>query len=178
MKQLLLCLTLSALAFGQDASWDNSPPARQLADQASRLKPLLNQLTPEAWVAKGAPDTYVKQWRSAQQELDDLTNTALHLDQQPQRLTIALDTYFRLQSLEWRMESLIEAARRYQGPAAGDQMLSVLRANATHRDTLRQYISELAARKEQEFTIVNRDAQLCRQQLTEIPTAIRRTQKR
>jgi hypothetical protein len=176
MKSLLVCVFLSS-AFGQDVAWDNSPHAAELAAQAARLKPLLARLKPEEWVARGAPEAYVTQLRGAQTELASLEAFAVQLDQQPQRLTVALETYFRLQSLEWRFESLIAVVNKYQDPAIGDQLLSVLRGNSANRDGLRMYITELAARKEQEFTIVNQDAQSCRTQLSQIPTAARRNAK-
>jgi hypothetical protein len=177
MKLLLVCAVFSISAMGQDAAWDNSPHAAELAAQAARLKPLLDQLTPEQWVAKGAPQAYVTQLQGAQQELVGLTAAAAQLDRQPQKLSVALDTYFRLQSLEWRFESLIEAVRKYQNPAVGDLMLSVLRGNSANRDALRAYITDLASRKEQEFSIVNQDAQSCRAELNQIPTARRRNTK-
>lgn len=175
--KLFLASVFVVCAWAQDAVWDNSPHAAQLAAQARRLQPLLDQLKPADWLAKGAPDTYVKQLNGARQELADLTAAADALDKTPQKLTAALDTYFRLQSLEWRFESIIDAARKYENPAVGDQLLSVLRANSSNRDALRAYISDLAARKEQEFSIVNQDAQACRAQLAQIPTAKPRNTK-
>jgi hypothetical protein len=148
-----------------------------LAAQVARLKPLLDRLKPEEWVSKGAPETYVKQLDGAQLELASLAAFAVQLEQQPQKLTVALETYFRLQSLEWRFESLIAVVNKYQDPAIADQLLSVLRGNSANRDGLRIYITELAARKEQEFNIVNQDAQSCRTQLSQIPTAARRNAK-
>jgi len=177
MKLLLLCALLSLSAFGQNAAWDNSPHAAELAAQTAKLKPLLARLKPDEWVAKGAPQTYVTQLRGAQQELASLEAFAAQLEQQPQKLTVALETYFRLQSLEWRFESLIAVVNKYQDPAIGDQLSSVLHSNSANRDGLRVYITELAARKEQEFTIVNQDAQSCRAQLSQIPTAARRNVK-
>jgi hypothetical protein len=177
MRLLPVCVLFSLSLFGQDAAWENSPHAAELAAQADRLRPLLAQLKPDEWVANGAPDTYVKQLRGAEQELAELSALAKLLDQQPQKLTVALETYFRLQSLEWRFESLIAVVSKYQSPGMGDQLLSVLRGNSANRDGLRVYITELAARKEQEFTIVNQDAQTCRTQLSQIPTAARRNAK-
>lgn len=177
MKLLVVCALLSLPAFAQEAAWDNSPHAAELAAQANRLKPLLDQLKPDEWLAKGAPQAYVTQLKGAQQELVALTASAAILDKQPQKLTAALDTYFRLQTLEWHFESLIEAVRKYQNPAVGDLMLSVLRANSANRDALRAFIADLAARKEQEFTVVNQDAQACRTQLSQIPTAKQRNTK-
>ncbi|MEP6962098.1 MAG: hypothetical protein ABI995_08465 [Acidobacteriota bacterium] len=160
----------SGLAFAQTAAWDNSPKASELAAQAARLKPLLDQLKPAEWVARGASDTYVKQWNSAYQELEYLTASAAQLDKQPHRLTAALDTYFRLQALEWHFESLIEGVRKYQNPAVGDLLLGALRGNSGNRDGLREYILDLANQKEQEFTIIDQEAQRCRVQLNQIPT--------
>ncbi len=174
---LLVCAAFCMSLAGQDAAWENSPHAAELSAQADRLKPLLNQLKPDEWLAKGAPDAYVKQFQGAQLELAELAALARKLDQQPQKLTIALDTYFRLQALEWRFESLVAVVNKYQSQALGDQLLSVLRGNSANRDGLRVYITELAAQKEQEFNIVNQDAQSCRTQLAQIPTAARRNAK-
>ena len=140
-----------------------------------KLKPVLAQLTPQAWVEQGAPAAYVAQWQSAQQELDYLDQTARALEKQPEKLTAALDVYFRLQGVEWRLESLSEGARKYQNPAAGDQLAEAVGVHATKRDQLRQYITDLAAQNEQEFAVVEREAQRCREeQNTPRPAARRR----
>ena len=51
---------------------------------------------------------------------------------------------------------------KHSDPAAGDQLAEALGANATKRDQLRQYITDLAAQNEQEFAVVEREAQRCR----------------
>ncbi|MEP7353744.1 MAG: hypothetical protein ABI824_10975 [Acidobacteriota bacterium] len=143
------------------AAWDAAPKIAELSAQAARLKPLLEQLTPEDWVAKGAPATYVTQWRDAKLELDYLATAASILQKQPEKLTAALDTYFRLQSLEVRLDSLIEGVRKYHNPAVGDLITGVLRANSANRDGLRQYITDLATQKEQEMGVIDAEAQRC-----------------
>ncbi|MEO8099869.1 MAG: hypothetical protein ABI811_19380 [Acidobacteriota bacterium] len=173
---LVLMLLASVPAVAQSAAWDTIPKGSDLASQVGRLKPLLDQLKPAEWVAKGAPDTYIKQWNSVQQELQYLTASATQLDSQPRKLTAALDTYFRLQALESSFQTLIDGVRKYQNPAVGDLLLDALRGNSTNRDGLREYIKELAAQKEQEFTILDQEAQRCRGQLNQIPT-VRRTGK-
>lgn len=135
----------------------------------AQLKPVLAQLTPQDWVDKGAPAAYVAQWRGAQQELDYLDQTARALEKQPEKLSAALDVYFRLQGVEWRLESLSEGARKYQSAAAGDQIASAVGVHATHRDQLRQYITDLASQNEQEFAVVDREAQRCREEQNKIP---------
>lgn len=167
----LACLASAVPAqnTGVQAGWDVSQMLDSLSAQAKRLKPILDQLTPQEWIAKGAPDTYVAQWKGAENELGYLVDSAKALAQSPERLTLALDTYFRMQSLEQRLGSLVEGVRNYQNPAVGDLMFGVLAENSANRDKLRQYITDLAATKEQEFKIVDQEAQRCRTNLSRQP---------
>jgi uncharacterized protein YdaU (DUF1376 family) len=170
MKSFLLFLPLASISvWGQAAPsvaapWDVSRSVTELAGQVAQLRPLLAQLTPQRWVEKGAPEAYVSQWQSAQQELGYLDQTTRALEKQPEKLTAALDVYFRLQGVEWRLESLSEGARKYQSSAAGDRLAEAVGAHATKRDQLRQYITDLAVQNEQEFNVVEREAQRCREQ--------------
>jgi hypothetical protein len=168
MKSLLLFSPFISIALwgqaspGVPASWDVTKSVGELATQVAKLKPLVDQLTPRTWVEKGAPEAYVSQWQGAQQELGYLDQTARTLAQRPESLTAALDVYFRLQGVEWRLESLTDGARKYQNPAVGDQIAALLGASSTKRDQLRQYITDLATQNEQEFAVVEREAQRCR----------------
>jgi hypothetical protein len=67
-----------------------------------------------------------------------------------------------LQAVEAEINSLVEGVRRYQNPAVGDLLLSVMAANSSNRDQLRQYITDLAETKDQEFQVVDNEAQRCR----------------
>lgn len=170
MKSPIFLLPMAAISlWGQaapsvPASWDVSKSVSELAAQVAKLKPVLAQLTPQDWVAsKGAPEAYVGQWQGAQQELDYLAQSAGMLEKQPEKLTAALDLYFRLQAVEWRLQSLADGAHKYQSPDAGDQLAEAVGADATKRDQLRQYITDLAAQNEQEFSVVEREAQRCRE---------------
>jgi len=171
MKSLLLCFPVISISlWGQaapsvPAPWDVSKSVRELAAQVAKLKPVVAGLTPQAWVAQGAPAAYVGQWQSAQQELGYLDQSARALEKQPEKLTAALELYFRLQAVEWRLESLSEGARKYQNPAAGDQLAEAVGVHATQRDQLRQYITDLAAQNEQQLAVMDREAQRCRESL-------------
>ncbi len=164
MKYLLPLVFLSLTVRGQGVSapWDISQTVTALAAQAQRLKPVLEQLTPEQWQSKGAPATYVTQWRAAQDEVGYVLRAADALGKQPDKLSLAFETYFRMQAVEAQINSLVEGVRRYQNPAVGDLMISVMAANSTNRDQLRQYITDLAETKEQEFQIADKEAQRCR----------------
>jgi hypothetical protein len=181
MKFFLPLVLLPAVLLAQtpaavSADWDVSKSVAALSAQAARLKPILDQLTPQQWVSKGAPQAYVQQWKGAEDELGYLVNSAKALEKQPERLTLALDTYFRLQSLESRLNSLADGVRNYQNPAVGDLLLGVLAENSSNRDNLRQYITDLAAQKEQEFQIVDKEAQRCRGILSHQPAPKKQNQ--
>jgi hypothetical protein len=174
MKSVFALIFCTFLARGQQqsgvqAEWDISQTLDALSAQAKRLKPILDQLTPQQWISKGAPDTYVKQWKNSEDELGYLVDTAKNLEKQPERLTLALETYFRLQSLDMQLRSLVDGVRNYQNPAVGDLLIGVLSENSSNRDKLRQYITDLAVTKEQEFKVVDQEAQRCRGVLSRQP---------
>ncbi len=165
----LLFFALIAQGQSVSAEWDISQTLDALSSQAKRLKPILDQLTPQQWVGKGAPETYVTQWKGAEDELGYLVGSAQALEKQPERLTLALDTYFRMQSLEMRLNSLVDGVRNYQNPAVGDLLVGVLAENSSNRDKLRQYITDLAGTKEKEFEIADKEAQRCRGNISRQP---------
>lgn len=180
MRILLAFLSLPFLAGAQAPqnpsaepsvapAWDTSKIVAAFADQAGRLKPILDQLTPQAWVSQGAPQVFVTQWQNARKELEYVGQSAQSFENDPERLTLALDTYFRWQRLASDLGSLVEGVRHYQNPAVGDLLVSVLGENSSNRDLLQQHIADLAAQKEQEFAVVDQEAQRCRGQVTRTP---------
>lgn len=177
---LCLWLGLAASAIAQStqpasvaSEWDVRKLLENLDVQAQHLKPIMEQLKPEAWVAKGAPRTYEVQWKAARAELTYFLSSDEALARQPDRLTLALDTYFRMQAMESTLGSLTEATRKYQSPALAEQMQTVISENGSNRDQLRQYMQDLAAEKEQEFKIADNEAQRCRGALVQPPPSRR-----
>jgi hypothetical protein len=146
--------------------WDISKTIAAFSDQAKRLKPILDQLTPREWVAKGAPQAYLSQWEQAEMELGYVATSAQSLERDPERLTLALDTLFRWERLAVDLTSLVDGIRHYQNPAVGDLVVSVLGENSSNRELLKQHITDLAAQKEEEFAVVDKEAQRCRGQVT------------
>ncbi len=157
---------------GVEAEWDIRPAVDRLTAQAARLKPLLEQLNLQEWVANGAPDTYVAQWKSAQVELQGVLTVAESFKRQPERLPLAIDTYFRLERVENKLGSLLDGVRTYQNPALADLIRSLIVENSTNRERLREYIGELANTKEKEFEVADREAQRCRGQLMKQPAPL------
>jgi hypothetical protein len=166
---LLLVTIASAQAPSVPVSWDVVKAAVDLAAEAERLSPVLDRIDPAQWAQQGASPTYVEQWRDARTQLGYFQESARRFERTPEKLTAALDTYFRLQGIERQLASLAEGARKYQDPAAGDQLLSVMGENSANRDGLRQYIEDLAAQKEEELGVADREAQRCRATINRLP---------
>ena len=168
MKTILALLLISLAAPAQApapsvaAPWDIAKVIADFSAAATRVKPVLDQLTPEEWVRKGAPATYVAQWQSARQEMDYVTSSAQAFGREPEKLSRALDAYFRWEAFQSRLNTLVDGVRKYQNPAVGDLLVSVLSENASNHDQLRQYITDLASQKEEESAVLNQEAQRCR----------------
>lgn len=160
---------------GVPEEWDVRSMLQSLKTQAQHLKPILDQIQPETWVAKGASGEYVTQWKTAETELGYLLQLTDSLTKQPDRLTLALDTYFRMQSMDLMLGSLMEGIRKYQNPAVAELVQGIMNENGGNRDRLREYVHDLATEKEQEFQIADREAQRCRGSLMrESPTGTRK----
>lgn len=170
---LLLLISAAAPAAAQEpgltSEWDIRQTLEGMAEQARKVKPVLDEVAPKSWLEKGAPDGYIAQFKQVQDELGYFTDTSQALARQPERLTLALEAYFRLQSLESKLGSLAEGVRRYQNAALGDLLMGVVNENAANRAKLRQYITDLAAMKEEEFKVADREAQRCRGVLSRQP---------
>ncbi len=162
---------------GVSSEWDVRKLLDSLDLEAQHLKPIVDQVKPESWVSKGAPSAYVTQWKTAQAELRYLLSSSEALSRQPEKLTLALDTYFRMQAMESTVGSVVEGVRKYQNPALANLMQSVVGENSANRDRLRQYVQDLAAQKEQEFQVADREAQRCRDKLMHQPTSKKAVQK-
>jgi hypothetical protein len=186
MKFALLPFVLltASIAFGQSAppsgvssEWDIRKLLDSLDVEAQHLKPIIDQVKPESWDAKGASSTYIAQWKAAQAELRYLLSSSEVLSRQPEKLTSALDTYFRMQAMESTVSSVVEGVRKYQNPALANLMQNALGENNANRDRLRQYVQDLAAQKEQELQVADREAQRCRDSLVRQPAAKKAVQK-
>jgi hypothetical protein len=160
---------LAAQAEGLQPEWDVRQTLAVLIADSKRLQPMLAEVKPQEWVAKGAPEAYVGQWKALQDEIGYLGRTADELAKRPERLTIALETYLRLQAIEAMMRSFVEGVRRYHNPAVADLLLGVMDENAASAHKLREYLVELAADLEAQLQIADKEAQRCRSSLINQP---------
>ncbi|MBI2680655.1 MAG: hypothetical protein HYX25_06565 [Candidatus Solibacter usitatus] len=166
------CLAaLRAQTNGIAPEWDIGKTLTAIAADADRLAPYLEQLQPQQWLAKGAPDAYVSQWKQCQIQTKAVAVSARTLSRNPDKLTDQLELLFRLGSLEHMLVSLGEGVRRYQNPAVADLLHGVMAEGTANREKLQQYIFDLASEREQQFRVADSEAQRCRGFLMKQPTA-------
>lgn len=175
MRWLALLLLAGLPGWAQNPAVDNEWDLRKLLEslnaEAKRLKPILDQADPKNWADAAAAQSYGPQWKGALNEIQYLQQTADGFSKQPERLTLALDTFFRLESMERSLASYATGMRKYGNPAVAELLEGTVRENSNNREHLRQYISELAQTKEQEFRIADQEAQRCRATLSKQPPA-------
>ncbi len=143
---------------GVTPGWELKKQLDGLVAQTRRLTPLLEQVKPQDWGADG----YREQHKSAQAEVEYLARSAAALAAEPEKMTLALEAFLRLEGLERMLDSLSEGVRRYQNPALAELIQGTISENLVHRARLRNYLSELVATKQDELRIANEEAQSCR----------------
>ena len=169
-------------AFGQnkgvEPDWDIRPVLKEIAAHAHRLTELLDQIDPQVMAKKGAPDTYTAQLKESRVQAEAIATEALTLANSPEKVSADLQTFFRMDSLDRMLASLAEGIRKYQNPALADLLSSRVAENSANRDRFQHYIQDLAAEHEQEYQVMDREAQRCRGVLARQPRSTHSTEKK
>ncbi len=161
--------TPAAQSKGVAAPWDVRKMLDGLQAQTGRLKPLLERMQPEQWVKAGAPYAYVQQKSTAANEADYFNISAKRMAADPDKLSLAMDTYFRMEALDGELMTLIAGVRKYDNPATADIMQAVVDEGSRNITQFRQYLTDLAAQREQEYQVMDRESQRCRGILSRQP---------
>lgn len=164
---LLLAGLVQAQQAGMQNTWDIHKTLAAIALLADRLAPVVEQIHPETW--NGAPDGYIAQAKTCRNEVRALAAESRKLDQNPEKLTDALQLLFRIRAAETVLTSFSEGLRKYSNPPMADMLNAAVAEDAANKDRLQEYILELAIAKEQEFRVADEEAQRCRQTLSRKP---------
>ncbi len=170
---LMLSWPAAAQSGGLAPEWEVRKDLAALAAHVEAFKPILAKVKPQQW--EGAPGAYVDQGKRLDAEIEYLIGSGKALAERPDKLTIALTTYFRMQSVELMLRSYAEGIRKYQNAALAELLLGAVSAAAADREKLHQYIMDLAADKEAQFRVIDEEAQRCRGQLSRQPRSAPRT---
>jgi hypothetical protein len=189
MRLFLATLVFSCAAFSQQpvAAPVKPPPmtpddavaiGSRISERSARIEPMLEQLRPNDWIAKGAPDTYLAQWNSTREQFRAIRSDMSALAQHPDHLSESMNTLFRVQSTQQILGSLMGGVRKYQNPALADLIESVAAEASGDIDRLERYLLQLSDEKEQQLTLVDHEAQRCRGSLSRQPAEPARPNRR
>jgi hypothetical protein len=159
---------------GIEPDWDIAQVLQKIAAHAQKLAPFLDKINASAWIEKGASETYAAQLDSSRQQVRAVADSASALTRNPQKLSASLDLLFRIQSVETMLTSLQEGVRKYQSPSDAQTLARLVAENGSNRDRLQHYIVNLAAEREQDLQVMDREAQRCRAMLTQAPNRSQR----
>jgi hypothetical protein len=137
-----------------------------MGDHAARLLPVLDRIDVKSWIAKGASETYADQLKSSKDQAKAMADGARALSRNPEKLSASLELFFRIEGLDTMLASLEDAIRKYQDPQLAQQLAAVNAENGANRERLRGYIVNLAAQREDQFEVMDREAQRCRSALS------------
>jgi hypothetical protein len=100
-----------------------------------------------------------------------MADAARELARNPEQLGLSIDLFIRIQSLEVMLLSLQEGIRKYQTAADAQALAAIEAQNSTNRERFQRYIVNLAAAREQDLKVMDKEAQRCRGLVTAPPTA-------
>jgi hypothetical protein len=152
---------------GLEADWDIGAVIQGIGEHAAGMLPLLERVDAKSWVSKGASETYLVQLQSTKDQARAILEGSKTLSRHPEQLSTSLEMYFRMQGIETMVGSLAEGIRKYQTPAQAQELLTMAALNGTNRDRLQKYLVNLAAERERDLQVMDREAQRCRAILTE-----------
>jgi hypothetical protein len=147
---------------GLEAEWDIAPVLREIGDRATRLLPALDRIDAHAWVEQDASETYAELLRMCKEQARTAAGTARELADNPERLAASIDLFIRLESLDVMLLTLEEGIRKYQAPAAAQELAALAAQASASRERFQHYIVSLASAREQELTVMDKEAQRCR----------------
>jgi hypothetical protein len=149
-----------------------------ISQHAAQLEPMLGQVRPNDWIVKGASDTYAAQLTSSLQGIAAIQIDMAALAQHPDRMSDCLKALFRVYAVHQVLDSLMGGLRKYQNPALADLIESVAAEDRADIDRLQQYILETEGDKEEQLTVMDKEAQRCRAILSRQPAAAPAPQNR
>jgi hypothetical protein len=140
-----------------------------IAQHAARLLPMLDQVRAKEWMAQGAPEAYVAQVDLARRQIEAIGTEMEALTQHSDHMQECMKGLFRVQAFHGGLDSLLGGLRKYQNPALADLIQSVAAEDQSDIEKIQAYVLELADEKEQEFQVVEHEAQRCRATLSKQP---------
>ena len=99
-----------------EPDWDIGVVLGEMGAHAGRMLATLDKMNPNAWVEKGASETYAEQLDSCKAQTKAFHDEAIALASNPQNLPAALQLLYRIEGADTMLLSLEDGIRKYQSP--------------------------------------------------------------
>lgn len=153
-------------AAGIPTEWEIGAILGEIGAHYGRLLDTLNRIDAKAWTQKGASETYAEQVEAAKGQARAIEAAAKTLAPYPEKLAPELELLFRIDGTARILESVEDGMRKYQSAADAQSLASQEAENGTNGERLRSYVLDLAAQREKQLAMLDREAQRCREAIT------------
>jgi ribosomal protein L16 Arg81 hydroxylase len=176
MKYSLLFVALSAFSQGVPTEWEARKKIDELSARVADVETALSLLDLERWKKAEAPGAYAEQYEAAKRQMASARQAMQELRESPERLATAFEIFLRFEAVDHMLDSVREAARKYDDTAAADALEAKLGATLTARDRFRTYLLDLAKERDAQYAVLVKEAQRCRTEVN-TPPAPKKTLK-
>ena len=181
MSVLVLAAALGAapqaVPAGKPTPWQAGAVLQELGARLTKVSDALNQLQILTWEGAGARN-YAQAAESARKQISALGVAVEHLAKDPERLGRAVRLFVSLQQLEPGLDSLAQAAAKFQGREAATALEDATNALLNYREKFVEYLLEAAEFVEENESVAERELESCRQQLWERSSQPQRGRRR
>lgn len=155
---------------GVPTEWEARKKIDALTTSVGEVETALGRLDAERWRKALAPDAYLEQLDSAKRQLGSSKAALAELRENPEKLSIAFEIFLRFESLDFMLNSVREAARKYEEAATADDFEAKIGASMGARDQFRTYLLDLAKERDAQHEVLLKEAQRCRTEVNAPPT--------
>jgi len=176
MKVYLLFMAIGLFAQesqsqGVPTEWEARKKIDALSASVADVEAALGKLDVERWKKALAPDAYLEQLESAKRQLGSSKAALSELRESPEKLSTAFEIFLRFEALDFMLNSVREAARKYEDGAAADDFEAKIGASLGARDQFRTYLLDLAKERDAQYAVLLKEAQRCRTEVNAPPAA-------
>lgn len=174
MKVSLLFIAIGLFAQdsqnqGVPTEWEARKKIDALSAGVAEIDGAVGRLDVERWKKALAPDAYLEQLESAKRQLASSRQAIAELRESPEKLSTAFEIFLRFEALDFMLQSVREAARKYEEAASADEFEAKIGASMGARDQFRTYLLDLAKERDAQHAVLLREAQRCRTELNAPP---------
>jgi hypothetical protein len=154
-----------------ETEWDIGVVLGEMGAHFGRLLTALDRADAKAWIGKGASSTYADQLDSCKAQTKASHDEAIALASNPESLAGALQLLFRIEGVDNMLGSIEEGIDKYQSPGDAQALKALAAENGVNLGRFHKYIVDLAAEREQRYSVMDKEAQRCRAFLFDQPSA-------